>query len=614
MGQGLPKAVTSVAVKRVGGTAFRVGFAEMNGWRPSMEDAHVIYAQDTWGFFGVFDGHGGDQCSGFIARRINEELVKSGMPESDDAVTELAFRLDKEFLDSNQPSGSTGTFVIVQAPSTPGGDYHLRVGNIGDSRVLLGRADGSIFPGPGTDRGLTTDHKPDLPSERARIERTGGNVQEVMGVARVNGDLAVSRAFGDAQHKNTGGPSPKDHPVSCAPELQEFDCGPTDFLMLVCDGISEGSFPNEAVVKLAAEKLQIGEGQPVDPAQAAIAVCHEAIKCGSKDNLSCMIVLLGGGDVPGEPVEFIPGPFEAPENAAFRKAYASMAEHAGITLPQALEKRYCNCEKQLATSEDETEAAKELAAELSQYGPGPGKELEQGSAERVDWFQNWLERTSSESATGGMGEGGDSEGNAFSRDQLWEMLQNNPRLRDMAENSGLGLDRLLINDQEPMRTVRVAKLEELKPAVEAHSALKWDDRLADACGCEGIVLRDDESDGTAQVRFPPPLGFKAWLPTSMLQELTQPCKRVKACETQQLLEAVEAHSALKWDDRLAKLSGQEGFVVQHDKEDATLQVRFPSVSLTAWLPESTLTYLEDSQPTTEAPATPAESEDKDETV
>ena len=27
-----------------------------------------------------------------------------------------------------------------------------------------------------------------------------------MGVARVNGDLAVSRAFGDAQHKQTGGP------------------------------------------------------------------------------------------------------------------------------------------------------------------------------------------------------------------------------------------------------------------------------------------------------------------------------------------------------------------------------------------------------------------------
>ena len=31
---------------------------------------------------------------------------------------------------------------------------------------------------------------------------------KVMGVARVNGDLAVSRAFGDAQHKNTGGLHP----------------------------------------------------------------------------------------------------------------------------------------------------------------------------------------------------------------------------------------------------------------------------------------------------------------------------------------------------------------------------------------------------------------------
>ena len=145
-------------------------------------------------------------------------------------------------------------------------------------------------------------------------------------------------------------------------------------------------------------------------------------------------------EVPGEPVEFIPGPFEAPENAAFRKArrsgsallspaepvskrcqaYASMAEHSGITLPQALEKprprksevalsplqfavenhrRYHNCEKELADSEAETDAglqerckatvnlarcscntkaAKELAAELQQYGPGPAKDLSQG--------------------------------------------------------------------------------------------------------------------------------------------------------------------------------------------------------------------------------------------
>ena len=116
-------------IRRVDGTAFRVGFADVNGWRPSMEDAHVIYAQDTWGFFGVFDGHGGDQCSCFIARRISEELAQSGMPEDDAAVTALALSLDKEFLDSNQPVTSPELLChtkvpvksLVKAPSTPGG-------------------------------------------------------------------------------------------------------------------------------------------------------------------------------------------------------------------------------------------------------------------------------------------------------------------------------------------------------------------------------------------------------------------------------------------------------------------------------------------------------------
>ncbi|CAE7840985.1 unnamed protein product [Symbiodinium sp. CCMP2592] len=322
----LPKPVTSVAVKRVGGTAFRVGFAEMNGWRPSMEDAHLIYTQDTWGCFGVFDGHGGDECSGFIARRFNEELDKTGMPESHEAVTELAFRLDEEFLNSNQPSGSTGTFVFVQAPSAPGGRYHLRVGNIGDSRILLGRADGSLVRGGGSDGALTKDHKPE--AEEERIRRSGGNVQVMGATCRLNGCLAVSRAFGDKEHKNAG--------LSCAPDLQELDCDPNHFLVLVCDGISEGGFAPDAVVKLAAEKLR---ATPGDPAQAAIAVCDEAIKSGSTDNLSCMIVLLGGGEVPGEHADFIPGPFGAPESAAFKKAYASMAERSGFTLERALKKR-----------------------------------------------------------------------------------------------------------------------------------------------------------------------------------------------------------------------------------------------------------------------------------
>ncbi|CAE7758119.1 unnamed protein product [Symbiodinium pilosum] len=283
---GLPKAVTSVAVKRVGGAAFRVGFAEMNGWRPSVEDAHVIHAKDSWGFFGIFDGHGGDQCSRFMARRFDEELDKTGLPESDEAVTELVGNLALHY----------GTFVMVQAPSTPGGFL----------AALRFRA--TAAPQHACDvGGLETGDATRTISLISGAKEPGLSAL-AMGVARVSG-LAVSRAFGNAQHKNVGGRSPQEQPVSCAPELQAFTCEAADFLVLCCDGISQGSFPNEAVVKLAAEKLKSAKGGPVDPAQAAVAVCKEALKCNSTDNLSCMIVLLGGGEVPGEPAEFIPGLF-----------------------------------------------------------------------------------------------------------------------------------------------------------------------------------------------------------------------------------------------------------------------------------------------------------------
>ena len=56
-----------------------------------------------------------------MASRILKELEQSGMPEDDAAVTDLALRLDEEFLNSYQPGDFTGTFVIVKAPSTPGG-------------------------------------------------------------------------------------------------------------------------------------------------------------------------------------------------------------------------------------------------------------------------------------------------------------------------------------------------------------------------------------------------------------------------------------------------------------------------------------------------------------
>eukprot|EP01062_Namystynia_karyoxenos_P046639 TRINITY_DN34_c3_g1_i1.p1 TRINITY_DN34_c3_g1~~TRINITY_DN34_c3_g1_i1.p1 ORF type:complete len:551 (+),score=151.15 TRINITY_DN34_c3_g1_i1:110-1762(+) len=536
MGQGLPKAVESVIIERVAGTAFRVGMAEVNGWRVNMEDAHTVILRDNWGFFGVFDGHGGDQCSKFVAKRLTEEL-QGGPPPDNAAITDLILRIDQEFLDSCTPSGSTATFCFVDVPPAPGGKYKLRVGNAGDSRVLLGRIDGAIVDGNGTDQGLTIDHKPDNPDERARIERCGGHVESVMGVARVNGDLAVSRGFGDADHKKTGGPGPEDHPISAAPDIGHFEASTSDFLMLVCDGVSEGDFPNPAVVELAAQHLR----ESGDPGAAAAAICRRAIQQGSKDNISCMIVLFGG--VPGATGEvqreFIPGPYT--NQGAFRDAYRCMAERAGLTLAEAVGMRYEACVREFSALQQRVGAAagspqeaapegpqsspqaadaegrlQQLQEELQLYGEPRGAE---GSPERAQYWAEWAETQCAPPAEGqGDGPPGQQGQTTVTMAQLRMLADQNPQLRGLLMQQGIQVDG---GEQAPGagRRVKATTLNELKEAVSNHQALRWEDGMTQLAEAEGTVIVDDSSDGTTQVRFPAPLGVIAWLPTDTLTDL-----------------------------------------------------------------------------------------------
>merc|ERR1712176_886811 len=75
-----------------------------------------------------------------------------------------------------------------------------------------------------------------------------------------------------------------------------------------------------------------------------------------------------------------------------------------------------------------------------------------------------------------------------------------------------------------LRKVLVAPLDELKEAIEAHSALKWFDKLTEVAEKEGSVILDDPSDETAQVKFPAPVLINCWLPNSVLTVVDETAK------------------------------------------------------------------------------------------
>jgi len=178
----------------------------------------------------------------------------------------------------------------------------------------------------------TYDHKPTNEEERRRIEEAGGSVQ----IGRVDGQLALSRAFGDRMLK-TLHLAPEKRKVTSKPEIITKEASKDDFLFLACDGIYEGDvFSRESVIKYVADKM----AETDDIAQICAHVLDECLKRGSRDNMSAMIVQFVDGSNYAKPVEYFPGPYFTDEgDSKFQEAYQKDAQEAGFTLDEALKKR-----------------------------------------------------------------------------------------------------------------------------------------------------------------------------------------------------------------------------------------------------------------------------------
>lgn len=151
------------------------------------------------------------------------------------AFMELDHNLKKE--EFSVDTGATACVVLISKD-------HIYCSNAGDSRAVLKCGSTAI--------GLSEDHKPDNAQELARIESSGHYVED----SRVDGNLALSRAFGDYQYKDSVTLSPEQFAVTAYPDIVKRPRSSDDkFIMLACDGIWD-CLTNEKCVEFLTDTMK----------------------------------------------------------------------------------------------------------------------------------------------------------------------------------------------------------------------------------------------------------------------------------------------------------------------------------------------------------------------
>ncbi|DBA03611.1 TPA: hypothetical protein N0F65_006790 [Lagenidium giganteum] len=180
-------------------------------------------------YYGIYDGHGGDMCSSMLALLFPLYVMLSTDYTSNlEAALRFACdKISKEILmrtgNDQILGGSTATSLFIR-------DRTAYICHTGDCRAILLTRSG-VEP-------LTIDHKAANEDEKKRIEAAGGLVLYVKGVARVNGRLVVTRAFGDAELQQY---------INASPDVIRRELSPDDeYIVMASDGLWD-TLTNEQV-------------------------------------------------------------------------------------------------------------------------------------------------------------------------------------------------------------------------------------------------------------------------------------------------------------------------------------------------------------------------------
>jgi len=249
-----------------------IGFAEDANprFRRTMEDAHIVcdaFGEDkTQGYFAIYDGHGGRNAVEYTVDHLHlnfqEELKTNTDPK--EALKQSFLKTDREIGERKiDSSGSTAVVAFIRRT-----EGKLYVANCGDARAVLGAS--------GKASRLSHDHKGTDEGEVKRITDLGGFVV----LNRVNGVLAVTRAFGDFNMKEFVTADPFITTTDLPDDSQEA------ILILACDGLWDVVSDQEAVDFVVS---RIGKHSIQ---QVSEMLLHHALDSGSTDNVSIMVIKL----------------------------------------------------------------------------------------------------------------------------------------------------------------------------------------------------------------------------------------------------------------------------------------------------------------------------------
>lgn len=216
-----------------------IGFACKKGLKPespNQDSFFILKCDQDFSIYGVFDGHGrkGHDISNFVKDLLPKILLMDPHLSKDplQALANAFEQTQRLIVQATEMkkidalrSGTTCSVIFNDHRTNT-----LHIAHVGDSRCVLGRlssererqppisppGSGGTGPSPGVSRDisgvkamwdavdLTTDHKPNLPEEKARIEAAGGRVvydggwnYRVYAKNHKGPGLNMSRAMGD---------------------------------------------------------------------------------------------------------------------------------------------------------------------------------------------------------------------------------------------------------------------------------------------------------------------------------------------------------------------------------------------------------------------------------